>query len=283
MGVITLTTDFGLIDGYVGIMKGVIQRICPKAVVIDLTHDIPPQDILSAAFLLHVSHPYFPKDSVHVAVVDPGVGTERRAIALRTSNALFVAPDNGLLSFIVESENVEEVVDLNNPRYWLPKVSATFHGRDIFAPVGAHLARGVPLRELGQPIDVEDLIVFPVPRPHRENDVIFAQILYVDRFGNLTVNLPMERFKEEGEELLMIRLPDEARPLTLHPQDLTIHLVGCEISGIRRAYAEGSPGKPVALIGSAGYLEVAVPGDSAARLLSVKVGDEVKVRIERAP
>jgi len=283
MGVITLTTDFGLIDGYVGIMKGVIQGICPGAVVIDLTHDIPPQDILSAAFLLHASHPYFPKDTVHVAVVDPGVGTERRAIALRTSNAFFVAPDNGLLSFIIEGGSVEEVVNLNNPRYWLPKVSATFHGRDIFAPAGAYLARGVPLRELGQPIDVGDLITFPVPRAYRDGDAITAQILHVDRFGNLTVNLPMERFKEEGEELLMIYLPDETQPLILHPQNLTIHVGEYEISGIRRTYAEGSLGEPMAIIGSAGYLEVAVPGDSATRLLNVKVGDEVRVKIERSP
>lgn len=281
MGIITLTTDFGLIDGYVGMMKGVIQGICPGAVVIDLTHDIPPQDILSAAFLLHVSHPYFPKGTVHVAVVDPGVGTERRAIALRTSDAFFVAPDNGLLSFIIEGENVEEVVNLDNPRYRLPKVSATFHGRDIFAPAGAYLARGVPLRELGHPLDVEDLVTFPVPKARRDGDGITAQILYVDRFGNLTINLPMERSMGEGEESVTIHLPDEDQPLPLPPQDLTIHIAGYEIGGIRRTYAEGVSGEPMALIGSAGYLEVAVPGDSAARLLKVKVGDEVRVRIGR--
>jgi len=281
MAVITLTTDFGLIDGYVGIMKGVIQGICPGAVVIDITHDIPPQDILSAAFLLHVSYPYFPKDTVHVAVVDPGVGTERRAVALRTSNAFFVAPDNGLLSFIIEDEKVEEAVNLNNPRYRLPKVSATFHGRDIFAPAGAYLAKGVPLKELGQPIDVEDLITFPIPKAHREADEITAQILHVDRFGNLTVNLPMERVREKGEELVMIRLPDEAHPLRLHPQSLKIHIGGYEISGVRRTYAEGNLGEPMTLIGSAGYLEVAIPGDSAAKRMKMKVGDEIKVRIDR--
>jgi len=281
MHIITLTTDFGLADGYVGIMKGVIQGICPGAVVIDLSHDISPQDVHSAAFLLHTAHPYFPPDTVHVAVVDPGVGTARRAIALRTHRAFFVAPDNGLLSFIVAHEPVEGIVHLNNPAYWLPQVSDTFHGRDIFAPVGAHLARGVPLEELGEPIaDVGELVTFPLPRPYRRPDgVIVAQVLHVDRFGNLITNLPLERHGEAESIRVEAWLPDESQPVVFRPQGVIVRIRGREIQGIHRAYAEGQPGELIALIGSAGYLEIAVPGGSAARLLEAQVGDEVTVQV----
>jgi hypothetical protein len=280
---ITLTTDFGLADGYVGIMKGVIQGICPGAVVVDLSHDIPPQDVRGAAFLLHTAHPYFPPGTVHVAVVDPGVGTERRAIALRTRRAFFVAPDNGLLSFIVANEPVEEIVHLNNPDYWLPRVSDTFHGRDIFAPVGAHLARGVPLRMLGEPIaDMGELVTFPLPRPRRRPDgTIVVQVLHVDRFGNLATNLPLERREEGGEVWLEAYLPEMERPVVFRPWELMVYVGGQEIRDLRRAYAEGRPGEPIALIGSAGYLEIAVTGGNAAHTFGTQVGEEITVKITR--
>jgi S-adenosylmethionine hydrolase len=262
VSIITLTTDFGLTDGYVGTMKGVILGIDPTVTIVDISHDIAPQDVREAAYTLYAAYPYFPRSTIHVVVVDPGVGSERRAIALRTPRATFVAPDNGVLSYVVAGETVEEIVDLTNPRYHLSPVSYTFHGRDIFAPAAAHLARGIPLAELGEPLT--EMITFPLPRPHvRPDGTIVGQVIHVDRFGNLITSIV-------------------SKDLADHPllREGDIEIKGQSIQGIANSYAEGTPGKLLALIDSSGHLEIAVSGGSACQTLEAKVGDEVLLRVE---
>jgi hypothetical protein len=262
VSIITLTTDFGLADGYAGTMKGVILGIAPTATIVDISHDISPQDVREAAYTLYTAYPYFPQGTIHVVVVDPGVGSERRAIALRTPRATFVAPDNGVLSYVVAREMVEEIVDLTNPRYHLSPASCTFHGRDIFAPAAAHLARGIPLAELGEPL--AEIVAFPLPRPQvRPDGTIVGQVIHVDRFGNLITSITS---RDLADHLLL--------------RESTIQIKGQSIRGIANSYAEGTPGKLLALIGSSAHLEIAVPGGSASQALEAKVGDEALLKVK---
>ena len=261
MSIITLTTDFGLADGYVGTMKGVILGIDPTVTIVDVSHDIAPQDVREAAYVLYAAYPYFPQGSIHLVVVDPGVGSERRAIALRTPQATFVAPDNGVLSYVVAGERVEEIVHLTNLRYHLSPASRTFHGRDIFAPAAAHLARGIRLAELGEPLT--DIVTFPLPRPQvRPGGTIVGQVIYVDHFGNLITSIRLKDW------------PDR------FPREGVIEIKGQGIRGVANNYAEGAPGKLLALIGSSDHLEIAVSGGGAAQSLEATVGDEVLLKVE---
>ena len=188
---LTLTTDFGLEDVYVGVMKGVIAGINPDLKVIDLTHQIPPQNIAAGRFCLLNAVPYFPKNTVHVAVVDPGVGSERKGCAIALENGFLVGPDNGLFSGILEQFPARKAVSLDNPKYWRTEtVSSTFHGRDIFAPVGAHLANGVPFEEMGDAIAIEELTDFSFPSLSFTDNQIIGYIQYIDYFGNLITNIP---------------------------------------------------------------------------------------------
>jgi len=268
-GIVTLTTDFGLADVYVGVLKGVIWSIYPQARIVDLTHQILPQAVLQGAFLLAEACPYFPYGTVHLAVVDPGVGTERAAIALETPHALFVAPDNGLLSCVWENLSAGEraasrLVELSERRYWRsPAVdfqpAPTFHGRDIFAPVAAHLAAGLPLEALGQPR--ESLVLLEGCRPLRlENGSILGQIVHIDRFGNCRTNIGADWVEELAGQ-----------------GELKIVCGTCRLTGLVRTYAEGEPGRPLALIGSHGRLEIALREDSAAARLGLRIGDVVRV------
>jgi len=189
VSIITLVSDFGTRDAYVGVLHGVILGIHPGATVVDICHDIPAQDVRSAAFVLSTAYPYFPRGTVHVVIVDPGVGTQRRAIAMRTAEAIFVAPDNGVLSYVLARQSVLETVHLTQAHYWLAPLSETFHGRDLFAPVAAHLALGTPLHEMGPAI--EDAVQFPIPTPLVHGDgSIEGEVLHVDHFGNLITNVP---------------------------------------------------------------------------------------------
>jgi hypothetical protein len=267
--VITLTTDFGTGDPYVGIMKGVILGINPRAVVVDLCNDVQPQNILQAAFLIGTSHRFFPQGSIHLVVVDPGVGTSRRALLLLTPSASFIAPDNGVLSYVVREGFGEEVPSLSggrvalpagyrafsltNPRYWLHPVSATFHGRDIFAPAAAHLSLGTPPEKLGE--EVKDLTWLPIPEPRREGDALEGQVLHIDRFGNLITSIPARLLSGEVE----------------------VEIKGRRIVGLSPSYAQG--GDLLAILGSHGNLEVAAREDSAARLLGARIGDRLRVTI----
>ncbi len=191
MPIITLITDFGERDGYVGAMKGVILGIAPGAALVDISHDIPPQDIPSAAFVLWSTYRFFPPDTVHLVVVDPGVGTQRRPIAVETRHGRFVAPDNGVLGYVLDEEREWQAVHLAEQRFWRPEVSMTFHGRDIFAPAAAHLAAGVPLHELGPAIT--NPVPMPFPRVRRLDGArCLARLVYIDRFGNCVTNLPAD-------------------------------------------------------------------------------------------
>jgi S-adenosylmethionine hydrolase len=258
MSIITLLTDFGWTDGYVGAMKGVILSIAPHVTLVDISHDVAPQDVRDAAYVLYTAIPHFPPDTVHLIVVDPGVGSERRAIAVRTAQGTFVAPDNGVLSYVLAASPPQIAVSLTNPQYRLTQVSRTFHGRDIFAPAAAYLARGVPISDLGEPVD--DLVTFPVPEPRtRADGVLIGQVIHVDRFGNVITNLRRE-------------------DIPWSDQAVVVEIGGQVITGLKEAYAQARPGEPLALIGSRGHLEVAVVGGNAAQQLSVHIKDEVHTR-----
>jgi hypothetical protein len=246
-----LLTDFGLDDVYVGVMKAVLLGICPGASVIDLTHAIPPQDVRAGALALADAAPYLPSGAVVVAVVDPGVGSERAALAARSGGRFFVGPDNGLLSWCLDA--VADVVRVENPRYRLREVSSTFHGRDVFAPAAAHLLNGVPLRELGTRVD--DWVRLPRTRPLGLPDgSLEAHVIAVDRFGNLIL---------------------DARPADL-PLSPVFELAGRRVVGLVRTYAEAS--ELVALVGSSGRIEIALPNGSAAAFLSLSRGATIVIR-----
>ena len=259
---ITLLTDFGSRDSYAGVLKGVIAGICPEAAVVDLTHEVPPQDIRAGAFHLLVACPYFPAGSVHLAVVDPGVGTDRRLIAVEAGGHFFMGPDNGLLRWIVErlAGDSWQAVQLTAPRYWLApasEVSHTFHGRDIMAPVAAHLAAGVGLEQLGSPVGA--LAGTSLPRPTRDGDWLRGEILHVDHFGNAITNIRREHVAAPGGVLRV---------------DIGPH----SLCGAVESYAGVGVGEPLVIWGSAGFLEVAVREGSAAASLSIGRGDAVLVR-----
>lgn len=258
--IITLLTDFGHKDGYPGVMKGVIWTIAPEAQIADLTHSISPQNVLEGALALARAVPYFPPGSVHIGVVDPGVGTQRRPIAARLGDAFFVGPDNGLFTLLLEDAEAKNapvrVIHLDRPAFWRPAVSAVFHGRDIFAPVGAWLANGTPLEELGTPID--DVIRLKIPQPERVSGGWRGVVLHIDHFGNLSTNIPQEL------------LP--AQTSRLH-----VRLGGVEIAGLKRTFGEGKPGELLALIDSAGQLSICVVNGSAAERLGVQPGAPVDV------
>ena len=276
--VITLTTDFGTRDSYVGAMKGVILSRCPQANIVDISHEIEPQAVLQGAYVLYTATRHFPTDSIHVAVVDPGVGSDRKPVAVSTPSGTFVAPDNGLISLAIrkhvemldtshsdagEATDAQQVlmqarlskecrgVVLDDPSFWLPDVSRTFHGRDIFAPVAAHLATGVPISEVGSPI--EKLLVFPIPRP-AEDEAAGGTVVHIDRYGNLITDIPADA------------VPDEP----------TFEVAGRRIVGLNRSYSE-AVGDLLAIIGSEMTVEIALGNGNAAQTLGASVGDRVVI------
>ena len=259
MPVITLTTDFGLKDGFTAVLKGVIWGICPEAQIADITHSITPQNISEGAIALWRAYAFFPAGTVHIAVVDPGVGTQRRPIAARLGEHTFIGPDNGLFTPIFDDATRlgfdRKVVHLTNARYWRPVVSHTFHGRDIFAPVAAHLAKGVDLRELGPLIDDPVRLVLPVPE--KTSFGWHAHVTVVDVFGNLTTDLPAACLPE-GEGTLF-------------------RLCGREVREMVSSYGQRSSGELVALVDSENFIELAIVNGNAARILQAQVGDIVEV------
>lgn len=263
MNLITLTTDFTERDGYVGVMKGVIAGIAPQARIIDLSHEVPAQDVFAGALLLKRSLPYFPADTVHVVVIDPGVGTTRRGIAARLGDQYFVGPDNGLITFLHRdcAQNGSAIVihTLENPQYRLADVSRTFHGRDIFAPAGAHLAAGAPLESFG--VVVKDPVLLDIKEPLKSKGGLTGEIIHVDAFGNLASNICAEHF---GERLA-------------HPEKIHIILRNVKIEGIVSTFGEGSPGDLVAVIDSFGYLSVCVVNGSAAEKTGFQAGEELRI------
>jgi S-adenosylmethionine hydrolase len=271
---ITLTTDFGAADGYVGTMKGVILGIVPDARLVDLSHDVAPQDIRGAAYVLYTSYSFFPPHTVHLVVVDPGVGGVRRPIALRTQAGFFVGPDNGVFSYVMACEPVEAAVALINEHYHQPYVSHTFHGRDIFASVAAHLAAGVPIGEFGP--SVVNLAVFPPPRLEVTQDSIVGEVLHIDRFGNVITSIG--RLLWSKDELSLEPVFEKAR-LRFNATGATVVVAGQEIARVRHTYTEVRLGEVLALVGSSGHLEIAVREGSAAEKLGVPLGAQVALKL----
>ena len=267
--IITLTTDFGIRDTYVGIMKGVILVINPNVQVVDLTHAIPPQDIYEAAFSIYAAHSYFPRGTIHVIVVDPGVGSDRRAIVCQTDNAFFVCPDNGVLSYLLQSTENEarppvNAVEIQNKAYYLPEVSNTFHGRDIFAPIAAHLSLGIPLEDIGPP--VQTLVQLPIQAPELSGNTLTGQIVKIDRFGNAITNI---------SESAIAGLESAS---TGEISAYEIRIGSIRLNRFNRVYAESGVGKPLAIIGSSGLLEIAINSGNAKESLGLKWGDPVVIR-----
>ena len=257
--IITLTTDFGLSDHFVGTMKGVILNVLPTAEVVDISHNVTPFEIQEAAFLIAQAYPYYPKRTVHVVVVDPGVGTARRPILIETADQFFVAPDNGVLS-MVYSKQKHKARHITAQRYFLPAVSNTFHGRDIFAPVAAHLRKGVPPSKLGRLI--QDHLRTDFESPVRTGKRFWSgTVLKEDNFGNLITNFRLEEFPELSER----------------PFQMTAGLLAVERLAVN--YAEGEPGELVLIPGSSGYLEVSMNQGSAAKKLGCGTGAPIELTL----
>ncbi|ACK65358.1 protein of unknown function DUF62 [Rippkaea orientalis PCC 8801] len=253
---IALLTDFGLKDGYGGIMKGAIATINPHLTVIDITHELPPQNIAAARFCLMNAYPYFPPGTVYVAVVDPGVGSQRRGVAIQFDRGYLVGPDNGLFSGVLSLSEPIAAVMLTNPDYWrVSDPSTTFHGRDIFAPVGAHLASGVPLEKLGLLIDPESLVKLPLDSLEITDNQIIGSIQYIDYFGNLITNISGNLLKQK-DWTVMVNHQTIKKGLT---------------------YSDVELGELITLIGSHGWVEIAVNGGNAQKKLQVDWGEQVSL------
>ena len=271
--IITLTTDFGAADGFASALKGVILGINPGATIVDITHEVPPQDIRAGAFVFGTAYSYFPSGTVHVVVVDPGVGTSRRPILVTGPQSAYLAPDNGVLSYIFAEAkgpaapsdafvNAEVALPegwrayhLTNDQYWRHPVSSTFHGRDVFGPVAAHLSNGIAPDAMGEP--VETLTAFTIPAPILDGGALLGCVLHTDRYGNLITNVTAEDLSQPGAHAV-------------------VHIGGRTIEGLAASYQDADF---VAIIGSHGYLEVAARDGSATQLLGVATGGAVRVEL----
>jgi len=265
MSIITLLTDFGTEDAYVGVMKGAILSINPSAVVVDVCHYIDPQDVIEAAYLIKSSYRYFPKGTVNIIVVDPGVGGNRSIVAVEFSGHIFLAPDNGVLTLLMDEGEIDTIVRVENPRYFLNSISQTFHGRDILAPVGAHISKGVPIETLGSHLGMQDLIRLSIPKPYiSDKDELIGTIISIDRFGNCISNINencLNKFVKNGSE-----------------KRLEIKIGKTIIKSLSRSYTGVESGCPLAIIGSFGYLEIALNCDNASRQLNVEKGDTITLK-----
>ena len=257
MKIIALLTDFGLSDNFVGVMKGVIYRINPEAKIVDLCHQIESHNIYQAAFLLKKSYPYFSEGTVFVVVVDPGVGGERKPIIVKTEKYLFVAPDNGVLSFLVERD-IKKIIHITNEEYFLKPVSRTFHGRDIFAAVAAHLSEGERIENFGPAI--KDMERIELPEPGVEKNRLLGEIIYVDRFGNLITDINRDVFLQFIERKKFRIVIGETR-----------------ISKISSSYQEGKEGSPIAIFDSFDNLEISLYRSDASRSLNLNKGSKIYI------
>ena len=258
--IITLLTDFGTKDHYVASMKGVILSINPQCTLIDITHQVGPHDIQEGAFLMANSYSYFPKGTIHLSVVDPGVGGIRKPILIVTPHHFFIGPDNGLFTLVAQREKVKKVVVLTEQKYFLPKLSTTFHGRDLFAPVAAHLSLGIKPDVFGYEIDSVKKLGFETSVVKKGK--LLGKIVHIDTFGNLVSNIdenPLFRFTKD-------------RLFVIHAGRKIIH-------GLKKGYGEGKKGEPIALFGSGGFLEISINKGNAQKALKVKRGDRVIVSV----
>lgn len=253
-GIITLITDFGESDGFVGTMKGVILGINPDAKVVDISHHIAPQDVEAGAFILNNSYPFFPQGTIHVAVVDPGVGSERRILAVAANHNIFIAPDNQILKYIFNSNETLTVIEVLNKQFFLKRVSQTFHGRDIFAPIAAHLSLGLPIQNLGN--IVLDYDRGAIDQPIAAGQEIIGKIIHIDKFGNLITNIA---------ECL------------LKNSKISLAVGSHRIGKLSRSYSDVENKQPLVVIGSSGFLEIAVRNGNAQKQLSINRGDKVEL------
>lgn len=261
MPIITLLSDFGLRDPYVAEMKAVVFSICPEASVVDISHEIEKFNIRTGAFVLASAAPYFPQGTIHVAVVDPGVGTKRRPLVVETSRCFYVGPDNGLLMLSAQRGRILHVYNISNPRYMLTRVSRTFHGRDIFAPAAAHLAKGSPPSEFG-PED-HDYVVPKFAKPRLRGDKLLGEVLHIDDFGNIISNISMKDLEKIGiGEGSFLHVQLKGKILTLK---------------LCSAYGEVTAKTPLAIIGSTDFLEVSINQRNASEVFKSKIGDLIHI------
>ncbi|MCK5256844.1 MAG: SAM-dependent chlorinase/fluorinase [Deltaproteobacteria bacterium] len=260
--IITLTTDFGDESGYAGVMKGVILTVNPDCQIIDITHRVSQQDVEEAAFLLNNSFSYFPEHSIHVVVVDPGVGSERKPILVETDKYWFVGPDNGVFSFMFLMEGFKKVWEITNESYFLPEVSSTFHGRDIFAPVAAHLSLGVSAEELGK--ELKGFVMLKDLEPKVEAGVIKARVVYADHFGNLISNISKDLFSR-----------------LVADKSFNISVGGEMIQKLSLSYADVRDGEVLALFGSSQWLEISVKNGNCQKELDIKKGAEINILVSQ--
>jgi S-adenosylmethionine hydrolase len=258
--IITLTTDFGLKDPYVAEMKAVILGICPKATIVDVTHEIEKHNVKMGAFILASATPYFPKGTIHVAVVDPGVGTKRRPILIQTEGYFHIGPDNGVLALAATKQGIKHIHEISNSKLMLPKISNTFHGRDIFAPAAAHLANGIPPADFGS--QIHDIVMPQYAKVVRRKDTLIGEVLHIDGFGNVITNFSEKDLKQLGAK----------KVVKVHLNDVDLRLKLCE------AYGEVEPQKPLAIIGSHDFLEISINQGNAAKRFKAKVGDKIELR-----
>ncbi len=255
--IVSLTTDFGLKDPYVAEIKAVILTICPNAAIVDVTHGVEKFNVRTGAFMLASAAPYFPKGTVHLAVVDPGVGTQRRPIIVETEQSYFVGPDNGLLILAAEAQGIKQMRVIESRRLMLPHVSNVFHGRDIFGPVAAHLSNSVSLEEFGP--QITDVVKPEFTRLIRNRDSLTGEVLHVDDFGNIITNIHGKEIPAFRGNLVQVEFPSHP------PRQMKVSTT----------YADTKPQEPLALIGSHQYLEIALNQGNAAREFSVGAGDKI--------
>jgi S-adenosyl-L-methionine hydrolase (adenosine-forming) len=255
--IVTLTSDFGLKDPYVAEMKGVVLSVCPTAIIVDITHEVEKFNVREGAFVLASTAPYYPKGTVHIAVVDPTVGTGRRPIIVETEDSFFVGPDNGVLMLAAEAQHIKQMRHVESRRFMRPHVSNTFHGRDVFAPVAGHLLNGVSLEEFGP--QITEVVKPKFVQITRSEESVSGEVLHVDDFGNIITNIPAKVALDFTLDAVMVEMAAQ-KPFHMK---------------MARAYADVKHNEPVALVGSHSYLEIAVNQGNAAAKFSVKAGDSV--------
>jgi S-adenosylmethionine hydrolase len=281
--VIALITDFGLEDGYVGAMKGVITSICPQAKIIDITHYVMPQAIRQAAYLMLSTFRYLPPQTIIVAVVDPGVGSSRKPIGIQTDRHFFIGPDNGIFSYVLKELEHQQTIVLENKAYHFGTASATFHGRDIFSPAAAHLAKGVPLEKMGS--QLPRLERLPDPHLHITPSTVEGEVLYIDHFGNLITSIG--KLTWDADDMLQFNpifnyttTSDMETLPVFGVEACSVEIKDHRLEPLALSYSSKSPGKLLALINSAQQLEVAVNQGSAADLLDVQIGEPVRLHFD---
>jgi S-adenosylmethionine hydrolase len=272
--IVTITTDFGTEDAYVPAMKGTMLSIAPEARLVDVTHAVAPQDVMEAGFVLKAAYEYFPSGSIHLVVVDPGVGTERRAVAVRQDDHWFVGPDNGVFPLVLDGTSPDAMVELDNPEMWRTTApSTTFHGRDIFAPAAAHLAAGRSLEALGTPLEALEPLRWA--QPMAETGTVQGWVVHVDHFGNCITNIRRRTVADALDRDAELSSVDALPPVEAFVGTTTLH-------AIRSTYGDVAEEDPLLLFGSTGYLEVAVNSGSAADRLNIRKGDSVKLSFDDA-